>query len=218
MSGAPDPGKNNSRRALNDLNASSIRNLKENPMALTTLDAKTALVIIDLQNGIVALPTAHPTDAVVERSSALADAFRRRGLPIVLVNVAGGAPGRAEQARSLGELPAGWADLVPELNQHPEDHRVTKRTWGAFTNTDLEEHLRNKGVTQIVLAGVATSIGVESTALYAYELGFNVTLAVDAMTDMNPDAHINSVTRIFPRLGETGTTQAVIDLLGKASV
>jgi nicotinamidase-related amidase len=182
-------------------------------LTVTTLDPKTALVIIDLQKGIVSLPTAHPVAEVVKHASALAAAFRRHGLPAVLVNVAGAASGRAEQARSPGEFPAGWADLVPELNQQPADHTVTKRTWGAFTNTDLEVHLKKLGVTQVVIAGVATSIGVESTARHAHELGFNVTLAVDAMTDRNPDAHDNSITRIFPRLGETGTTQEIIQLL-----
>jgi nicotinamidase-related amidase len=105
---------------------------------------------------------------------------------------------------------------VPELNAQPSDHRVTKRTWGAFTNTDLEAYLREQGVTQVVLVGVATSIGVESTARYANELGFNVTLVVDAMTDLNADAHTNSITRIFPRLGETGTTQEVLELLERS--
>ena len=186
-------------------------------MAVTTLDAKTALVIIDLQKGIVARPTAHPTEEVIKRASALADAFRSHGLPIVLVNVVGGAPGRTEEARNLGELPAGWADFVPELNQQPEDHVVTKRTWGAFTNTDLEQHLKKLGVTQVVIAGVATRAGVESTARQAHEFGFHVTLAVDAMTDTSIDAHINSITRIFPRLGETGTTQEIIDELKKRS-
>jgi nicotinamidase-related amidase len=188
-------------------------NRRTNTMTVTTLDPKTALVIIDLQKGIVSLPTVHPVAEVVKRGSALASAFRRHGLPLVLVNVAGVASGRAEQARRGGEFPAGWADLVPELNQQPGDHTVTKRTWGAFTNTDLQEHLEKLGVTQVVIAGVATSIGVESTARQAHELGFNVTLAVDAMTDMNSDAHDNSVTRIFPRLGETGTTQEIIHLL-----
>ncbi|ANB75408.1 hydrolase [Paraburkholderia phytofirmans OLGA172] len=182
-------------------------------MALTTLDAKTALVVIDLQRGIVALPTVHATGEIVKRSADLADAFRRHGLPVVLVNVTAGAPGRAEQSRPTGDFPAGFADLVPELNRQPSDHLVTKRTWGAFTNTDLEAYLRQQGVTQIVLVGVSTSIGVESTARFAHELGFNVTFAVDAMTDMNLDAHTNSVARIFPRLGETGTTQDVLDLL-----
>ena len=182
-------------------------------MALTTLDAKTALVVIDLQRGIVALPTVHPSGEIVQRSVTLLDAFRRHGLPVVLVNVAGGAPGRTDQGRHAGDFPAGFADLLPELKQQPSDHLVTKRTWGAFTNTDLEAYLREQGVTQIVLAGIATSIGVESTARYASELGLNVTLVVDAMTDMNADAHTNSVTRIFPRLGETGTTQELLDLL-----
>jgi nicotinamidase-related amidase len=90
---------------------------------------------------------------------------------------------------------------------------VTKRTWGAFTKTGLDEHLRKLGVTQVVIAGVATSIGVESTARHAHEQGFHVTLAIDAMTDMNLDAHTNSITRIFPRVGESGTTQEIIALL-----
>jgi nicotinamidase-related amidase len=184
-------------------------------MAVTALDPKTALILIDLQKGIVAYPTVHSIGEVVKRAAALADAFRRHGLPVVLVNATGVAPGRTEQARPRGEFPAGWADLVPELDKQPEDHTVTKRTWGAFTNTGLDEHLKKLGVTQVVIAGVATSIGVESTARQAHEHGFNVTLAVDAMTDMNPDAHSNSVKRIFPRLGETGTTGEIIALLDR---
>jgi nicotinamidase-related amidase len=101
------------------------------------------------------------------------------------------------------------------LDPQPTDFRLTKRTWGAFTNTGLEKHLKDLGVTQVVVAGVSTSIGVESTARHAYENGFHVTLAVDAMTDMNADAHHNSITRIFPRLGETGTTQEIIGLLNE---
>jgi nicotinamidase-related amidase len=181
-------------------------------MPLTTLDPKTALVVIDLQKGIVAYPTAHPAADVVSRAGALAAAFRKHGLPVVLVNVIGRPAGRTEQSRTAPPA-ADWADLVPELNRQPADHLVTKKTPGAFTNTDLEQHLKQAGVTQIVLAGVATSIGVEATARHAFELGFNVTLAIDAMTDMNADAHINSVTRIFPRLGETGSTSQIVELL-----
>ena len=182
-------------------------------MAISALDPKTALVIIDLQKGIMALPTAHPVSEVVQHAGALAEAFRRHGLPVVLVNVAGGAPGRTEQPPRVREFPPGWTDLAPELNQQPQDHTVTKRTWGAFTNTDLEQHLKKLGVTQVVVAGVSTSAGVESTARQAHEHGFNVTLAVDATTDTNPDAHHNSITRIFPRLGETGVTREIITLL-----
>ena len=186
-------------------------------MTVSVLDPKTALIVIDLQKGIVSFPTAHPIAEIVARSSALAEAFRRQSLTVVLVNVDAVAPGRTEQPIRLRELPAGWTDLVPELNRQPQDHVVTKRTWGAFTNTDLETHLKSLGVTQVVITGVATSAGVESTARHAHELGFNVVLAIDAMTDMNADAHHNSLTRIFPRLGETGTTLAILDMLGKRS-
>lgn len=182
-------------------------------MPLTTLDSKTAIVVIDLQKGIVALPTATPTAPVVERAAVLLAAFRAKGLPVVLVNVAGVAPGRSESPRSTAELPADWAELVPELGQQPSDHVVTKRTWGAFTNTDLDAYLKSQGVTQIVLLGVATSIGVESTARFANELGYHVTIVTDALADLNADAHANSLTRIFPRLAETGTTADVLALL-----
>jgi nicotinamidase-related amidase len=186
-------------------------------MTISTLDARPALLVVDLQKGIVGLATAPPMADVVKNAARLADVFRSHSLPVVLINVDGGAPGRTEQSRRISEFPAGWTDLIPELNRRPGDHLVTKRTWGAFTNTDLETHLKQSGVTQVVIAGVATSAGVESTARHAHELGFNVALAVDAMTDMSADAHHNSVTRIFPRLGETGTTQQIIDLLEAAS-
>ena len=186
-------------------------------MAVTELDPKTALIVIDLQKGVVALPTAHPADEVIRRAAALAEAFRRRNQPVVLVNVAGVAPGRTEQARRIAGFPAGWTDLVPELNQQPQDHIVTKRTWGAFPNTGLEALLRKLGVTQVVIAGVATSAGVESTARQAYEAGFNVALALDAMTDMSLEAHDNSVQRIFPRIGETGASAEIVALLEEAA-
>jgi nicotinamidase-related amidase len=186
---------------------------KDIHMTVSTLDPRTALVVIDLQKGIVAHPTAHPTSEIVSHASGLADAFRRHGLPVVLVNVTGGAPGRTERAPNTAARAADWAELVPELNRQPQDHAVTKRTWGAFNHTDLEAYLKKQGVTQVVLAGIATSIGVESTARHAHELGFHVTLAIDAMTDMSAEAHANSVASIFPRLGETGSTGEIIRLL-----
>ena len=90
---------------------------------------------------------------------------------------------------------------------------MTKRTWGAFASTDLEAQLKARDVTQVVIAGVATGTGVESTARQAYEQGFNVTLALDAMTDLSPEAHDYSIKNVFPRLGETGTSRQIIDLL-----
>ena len=184
-------------------------------MPITNLDPNAALIVVDLQKGLLAYPTAQPIGEIIGRASTLAEAFRRHGLPVVLINVAGGAPGRTEQARPRGERPAGWTDLVPELNQQPQDHLVTKRTWGAFADTGLEAHLKALGVTEVVISGVSTSIGVESTAREAYACGFNVTLAIDAMTDASAEAHLNSITRIFPKLGETGATGEIIALLDR---
>jgi nicotinamidase-related amidase len=129
------------------------------------------------------------------------------------VNVDGRAPGRTEAGSSSAARPVpadGGTDFIPELGAQPGDKRITKRTWGAFHNTELDEYLRGQGVTQVVVVGVATSAGVESTARAAYEHGYNVVLATDAMTDLNADAHTNSVTRIFPRLGETATTDEIL--------
>jgi nicotinamidase-related amidase len=182
-------------------------------MPATQLDPRTALIVVDLQKIVASMPAVHPFKGVLENAGRLAGAFRQHDLPVVLVNVVGMAPGRTEQSHSGGEFPPDWSELLPELNQHPQDHLVSKKTWGAFTNTGLEDHLRSAGVTHVVVCGVATSVGVESTARQAHELGFNVTLALDAMTDLSAEAHANSVERIFPKLGETGTTQDIVDLL-----
>lgn len=187
-------------------------------MTISALDPRTALVVVDLQKGVTSIPVAHPVDSVVANSRLLLDAFRDRGLPVVLVNAAGRAPGRTDASRTE-QTPSApraddWTELVPELDRHPTDHTVTKRTWGAFTGTGLEAHLKGLGVTQVVVTGIATTAGVESTARQAHEAGFHVTLPVDAMTDMSLEAHDNSVARIFPRLAETGTTAEVLTLLG----
>lgn len=185
-------------------------------MTVTTLDETTALIVVDLQKGIALIPTPHPISGIVENTNRLAEAFRAHGLPVVRVTVAGGAPGRIEARRpGGGERPADWADPIPELSQHPDDVTVVKRTWGAFTGTGLDEKLKALGVTQVVVTGVATSIGVESTARQAHEHGYHVTLATDAMTDSNLDAHDGSIARIFPRLGETGTVDEILQLLGE---
>ncbi|KUJ70895.1 hydrolase [Streptomyces albus subsp. albus] len=184
-------------------------------MPLTTLDLDTALVLIDLQRGITALPTVHPATEIVARGARLAGAFRERGLPVVLVRVTGTAPGRSEAPSRSGEPPADFADLVPELGRAEGDIVITKQRWGAFHGTGLDERLRALGVTQLVLAGIATSAGVESTARAAHEHGYHVTVAVDAVTDIDAGLHRNSVEKVFPRLAETGTTDAVISLLDR---
>lgn len=186
-------------------------------MPLTQLDANAALVLIDLQKGIVGLPTAHPSGEIVGRSAELAQAFRERGLPVVLVNVAGLAPGRTDAGFRNFAFPPDWTELVAELKQQPSDLLVTKHRAGAFLGTSLDELLRERGVTQIFLAGISTSVGVESTARSAYDLGYHVVFVSDAMTDMNEDAHTQRVEIMFPRLGEVETTEGVLKMLAGGS-
>jgi nicotinamidase-related amidase len=189
-------------------------------MTVSTLDPKTALVVIDLLERIVAAPVVPiPAADVVAHTAELAAAFRDHGLPVVLVKAGAapgeGTPGRTQRRRAAGApRPAGGEDIVGEIRGEG-DIIVHKRNWGAFYGTDLDLHLRRRGITQIVLTGIATSLGVESTARAAHEHGYHVALVSDAMTDLNADAHANSVERIFPLLGELGTTAEIVEFLAK---
>jgi nicotinamidase-related amidase len=186
-------------------------------MALTQLDPVAALVVIDLQKGIVAFPTAHPSSNIIKRSVQLAQAFRDRGLPVVLVNVTGREPALQSDPAKC-ELPPDWTDLVPELEPHRCDYLLTKQRMCAFIGTSLDEFLRKQGVTQIVLAGISTSIAVESTGRCGYDFGYNVVFVADAMTDLDRDAHQYCIENVFPRFGETGSTDAVLKALVQTCV
>lgn len=185
-------------------------------MPLSQLDEAPALVVIDMQKGIVSLPLVHPAGEILENNAKLARAFRGRGLPVVLVNVTAGAPGRTDVTYDF-QPPADWAELVPELEEQLGDHKVTKLQWGAFQGTSLDHFLRRRGVTQLILTGISTSIGVESTARSAYDHGYHVVLVTDAMTDLDPVAHQHSIEKIFPRLGETTTTAELLAKLERPS-
>jgi nicotinamidase-related amidase len=177
-------------------------------MPLTKLDNNSALIVIDLQKGIVGLPTVHPIGEIIGRTAQLARAFREQGLPVVLVNATGGAPGRTDAGSPKYSFPADWTELVPELEQQPDDHTISKQRWGAFIGTSLHDYLRERGITQVVLTGVATSVGVESTARSAFDYGYNVVL-----TDRDADNHRHSIEKVFPRLGETAKTDDLLKLL-----
>jgi nicotinamidase-related amidase len=182
-------------------------------MPITTLDANAALIVIDLQKGIVALQTAHPASEIVSRSAQLARAFRKHGLPVVLVNVTAAAPGRTDAGPRKFSFADDWAELVPELEQQPDDYIVSKQRPGAFIGTSLDEYLRRRGVTQLFVTGIATTSGVEATVRSAYDHGYNVAVVVDAITDRDADAHRYCVEKVFPRMSETGTTDNVLKLL-----
>jgi nicotinamidase-related amidase len=182
-------------------------------MPLTALDTVAALVAIDLQKGIVSVPTAHPVAHVIGRTAQLAQAFRKRGLPVVLVNVAGRAPGRTEAAASSAAFSGNATELVPQLEPQREDLLITKQRFGAFIGSALHDELQKRGATQIFLTGVSTRIGVESTARSAFDHGYNVVFVLDAMTDRDAEAHRLSIEKIFPRIGECCRTEDVLKYL-----
>jgi nicotinamidase-related amidase len=132
---------------------------------------------------------------------------------VVLVNVTAVAPGRTDAGLRKFSFPPDWTELVPELEPQPGDTLVSKQRVGAFLGTSLDEILRQRGATQVFLAGISTSAGVESTGRSAYDLGYNVVFVVDAMTDRDADAHRYCVEKVFPRLGETDTTDNVLKLI-----
>ncbi len=187
-------------------------------MPTVTLDpAATALVLIDLQRGVVARPAEPRTAAdVVATCARLADALRPRGVLVVHVRVSFGPghvlapPNDVDQPTPLDKLPGGWDELVPDVRREAADVFVTKHQWGAFHGTDLEVNLRRRGRTTIVLGGIATNIGVESTARDAWERGFRLLLVEDAMATATAAAHEMSVRMIFPRLGHVCSAADVI--------
>jgi nicotinamidase-related amidase len=182
-------------------------------MPVTQLDPKAALIVIDLQKFIVSVPAAHPTSDIIANSAALAQAFRARNLPVVLVNVDAVPPGRTSTPRPNFTFPPDWADLIPELDQQPSDLLITKKSWGAFLTTDLDQKLRARNVTQIFLTGISTTAGVESTARSAYDHGYHVVIVTDATTDRSLEAHTHAIETIFPRLAELDTTANILKLL-----
>jgi nicotinamidase-related amidase len=130
---------------------------------VTTLDPEAALMVVDLQKGLLSSPFIHPLAGVTERTETLLEVFRRLELPVVRVNVAGAAAGRIEQP-SNRIYPKGWTGLLPELGRQPGDIALTKRRWDAFASTGLEDQLRVQGATQLILAGAAAGTGVEAKA------------------------------------------------------
>ena len=190
-------------------------------MPETIIDpSRTALVVIDLQNGVASLPASpHASADVISRTSAIAGALRAKGGLVVWVNVA--APiGPAAVAPKLDNppnfppaFPAEWTTLVSSLDVQADDVRVFKRNWGAFYGTDLDLQLRRRGIDTIVLTGIATNLGVESTARDAYERGYNQIFVEDATSGLGEGAHQAAVSTTFPRIGLVRSSDDVLAAL-----
>lgn len=189
--------------------------------SLVVSPESTALVLIDLQNGVVGRTLApYSATDVVTRGVQLAKALRQRGGPVIFIRalvteilqLPVDAPTFDPKATPL---PANASELVPEVDCQPGDLVIAKRQWGAFYGTELDQQLRRRNIRTIVLGGIATNFGVESTARAAFDRGYELVFVEDAMTSLHPDAHRFATEMIFPRMGRIRTTEEVLEALGK---
>lgn len=177
---------------------------------------KTALVVIDLQRGITTIPTEpYSAKTVVENAVKLLDSVRKKEMPVFLVHVTP-SPDLKDALHPVSETSftrsgydPTWSEFVPELNVQPKDFLITKHQWGAFYGTELDLQLRRRGIDTIILCGIATNFGVESTARFAFEYGYNQVFAFDAMAGRSKEEHEFPIKYIFPRLGLIRSTDEI---------
>lgn len=189
---------------------------------ITTIDEKSALILIDFQYLNTRRELAHSALEVLTTAARLSLAFRRHDQQVIVVNVN---PTNASWTKTRKEPQTAFSGSGPDayeiderLGADPGDLYITKKTWNAFYDTGLHEHLKARNITGIVLAGISTRIGVEGTARAALELGYNISFATDAMTDTSLASHQNCITELFPRMGELGTVDEIIARLQPKNV
>jgi Amidases related to nicotinamidase len=180
----------------------------------------TALVVIDLQKGIAAqLTQPYPAQDVIRNAARLVQVFRKNGMPVFLVHVVSTQETILKVNSDLSfsrpnpPLPD-WSEFVPEIAPVLSDIVIGKKQWGAFYGTDLELQLRRRGIDTIVLCGISTDLGVESTARFAYEFGFQQVFAEDAMSAMSTEQHCAAVNFIFKRMGRVRKTSEILTAIG----
>jgi len=183
-----------------------------------SLSKNIALVVIDLQKGITAIQTKpYTSENVITNSIKLVRAFRSKNTPVFLVHVdflGWDALHPICDITLTSNIPSEWwADFVDALNIQKSDIIITKRQWWAFYGTELDLQLRRRNIDTIVLCGIATSIGVESTARQAYELGYNQIFIEDAMSSRTKEEHYSTISNIFPRIGQVKSTEEIISLI-----
>jgi nicotinamidase-related amidase len=187
---------------------------------LTLSPKSAALVIIDLQKGILARPMApHPVSAVIANSVRLATALTKAGGVVVRVHVSFSPDGadrltqEVDQTMPGGPQPPDWAEFVPEIAALKADVTIVKRQWGAFHGTELDLQLRRRGIDTIILTGVATNFGVEQTAREAWQLGYSVVIAEDAVSSVSEAAHKFAIDTILPRVSRVRSSEAILAAL-----
>jgi nicotinamidase-related amidase len=182
--------------------------------------ATTALVLIDLQGAIVARELApHTASDVLSRSASLAARCRAAGATVVYVRVDLNNFRRLPVDQSMSgpqgaPPPASASEIVPEAGKQEGDLLITKRFWGAFIGTELEAELRKRGIETVVLGGIATNYGVESTAREGAALGFHMVVVEDISSSLSADMHRFPFEFVFPRLGRVRSVADVVAALG----
>jgi nicotinamidase-related amidase len=196
-------------------------------MSLEFDPVKTALVVIDMTKRIFSIESMpHPIQEVLEKTTSLANAFRHVGSFVVLVRVYSvdgkdvlkpitDQEARVSTPSVLVQRSKDWSEMAPELGLCSSDHLVTKHQWGAFFGTDLDLQMRRRGIETIVLCGIATNIGVETTAREAYQYGYNQIFATDAMNAYSEEEHIHTCTYIFPRIGRVRSTDEILQAINR---
>lgn len=187
-------------------------------MSLDLDPRTTALILIDLQKGILGIPlTPYDAATVMKNSVALGKKLKSAGGIVVAVNVDFAADGAdrppqtvdAPMHRPAGGVPADWAQLAPEVAALA-DVKITKRQWGAFHGTELDLQLRRRGIATIIVGGIATNFGVESTAREAWQHNYNVIIAEDACTSNGEGLHAFAIEKIFPRIARVRKAGEII--------
>ncbi|WP_090737550.1 isochorismatase family protein [Paenibacillus sp. Mc5Re-14] len=198
---------------MNQLNCNHLKGEERAPL----LDwNKTSLVVIDLQKWISSQYAPYSAEMVIANSAKLANLFRNKGAFVNLVHVS---------SKDFKDIPSpkldttvprlnlieGWDEFVPELGVTETDHIISKKQWGAFHGTDLDLQLRRRNIDTIVLCGISSGIGVDTTAREAFQHGYQLIFAIDAMTGFTKAEHEHVRNVIFPRIGRIRTTEEILE-------
>ncbi|WP_417844157.1 isochorismatase family protein [Thalassospira sp.] len=187
-------------------------------MTLHLIPSETALILIDFQLGTLALPlTPYDSDGLIATGQRLGSAFAEADATIFTVNVAFSDDGgdRLKQPLDIpmmlpdGAFPPEWSRLTPEIANLPGAKRITKRHWSAFFGTELDIQLRRRGISTVVIGGICTNFGVESTARDAWQHGYNVVIAEDACSSIGEGSHEFAITRTLPRVSRIRKSDAI---------
>ena len=183
---------------------------------------KSAIVVIDLQKGITSMPAVpHSVQEVIANTSSILTAARKNKMNVFLARVTPSPDLKdalhpiSETSFQMSGFNPEWSEYVPELDIQPSDILITKHQWGAFYDTGLDLQLRRRGIDTIILCGIATNMGVESTARFAYEFGYNQIFIEDTMSARSKEEHEYPIRYIFPRFGLIRKTNEVLKALDK---